>query len=241
MPCDLRALLLALTFLTILPFPQPREVQEGDFARASRFYPLAGYVVGGLVALLLWLPLPLPVGVRSALALAAWLALTGGLHFDGLVDSADALFSAKPPEKRLDILKDVHVGAFGLATGVLALLLCWSLLAAPIPFFAPLVAAVAARTLVLLPMNLYPAARPGSLGAVSRPSGGWLAPLLAAPTLLLPGAWIAWLTGLVAALLLARFAALRLGGGLTGDTYGLIIVGTELAVLGAYAWGTPVS
>lgn len=238
MPRDLRALLLALTFLTILPFPQPREVQEGDFARASRFYPLAGYVVGGLVALLLWLPLPLPVGVRSALALAAWLALTGGLHFDGLVDSADALFSAKSPEKRLEILKDVHVGAFGLAAGGLALLLWWSLLAAPIPFFAPLVAAVAARTLVLLPMTLYPTARPGSLGAVSRSNSGWLALLLAAPTLLLPGAWAAWLTGLVASLLLARFAASRLGGGLTGDTYGLIIVGTELAVLGAYAWGT---
>lgn len=232
-----RALLLALAFLTTLPFPQPRSLEEGDFARASRYYPLAGYLVGGGVALLLWLPLPLPDGVHAALALGAWLAVTGLLHFDGLVDSADALFAMKSPGQRLDILKDIHVGAFGLATGVLLLLLLWSLLSAPIPAFAPVVAAVVARTLVLLPMNLYPAARPGSLGAVSRAGGGLLAALLALPTLLWPGAWAAWLAGLLTTLLVARFAASRLGGGLTGDSYGLIITVTEVVALGAFAWG----
>lgn len=234
---DLRALLLALTFLTTLPFPQPKALEEGDFARASSFYPLAGFAVGGVVALLLWLPLPLPDGVRAALAVGAWLAVTGLLHFDGLVDSADALFVMKTPERRLEIMKDVHVGAFGLATGGLALLTLWSLLSSPLPFFAPVVAAVIARTLLLLPMNVYPAARPGSLGAVSR-QGNWaVAALLALPTLLFPGAWLAWLVGLVAVLLTARFAASRLGGDLTGDTYGFIITVTEMAVLCAYAWG----
>ncbi|WP_135230269.1 adenosylcobinamide-GDP ribazoletransferase [Deinococcus fonticola] len=237
MPRDLRALLLALTFLTTLPFPQPRGVEDGDFARASSFYPLAGFVVGGVVALLLWLPLPLPGGVRAALALGAWLAVTGLLHFDGLVDSADALFVMKSPQRRLEILKDVHVGAFGLATGVLALLTLWSLLGSSLPFFAPVVAAVVARTLLLWPMNFYPAARPGSLGAISRQGNGAIALLLALPTLFFPGAWLAWLVGLLTVLVTARFAASRLGGGLTGDSYGFIIMVTELAVLCAYAWG----
>ncbi|GAA5514193.1 adenosylcobinamide-GDP ribazoletransferase [Deinococcus carri] len=234
---QLQAAHLALTFLTTLPLPHVREVREGDFARASAYYPLAGYAVGGLVALVLWLPLPLPEGVRAALAVGAWLAVTGMLHFDGLVDSADALFAMKSPERRLEILRDVHVGAFGLATGVLALLVLWSLLAAPIPAYAPVVAAVVARGLVLLPINLYPAARQESLGARSR-EGRWGAALvLALPALLLPGAWAAALAALVAVLLAARFSAARLGGGLNGDVYGLLVVTAELVALGAYAWG----
>lgn len=228
---------LALTFLTTLPLPHIREVREGDFARASAYYPLAGYAVGGLVALTLWLPLALPDGVRAALAVGAWLLVTGMLHFDGLVDSADALFAMKSPARRLEIMGDVHVGAFGLATGVLALLTLWSLLAAPIPAYAGVVAAVVARVLVLLPMNLYPAARQESLGARSR-EGRWGAALvLALPALLLPGAWVAALAALVGVLLAARFAASRLGGGLSGDVYGLLIVTAELLALGAFAWG----
>lgn len=228
---------LALTFLTTLPLPHVREVRDGDFGRASAFYPLAGYAVGGLVTLTLWLPLALPDGVRAALAVGVWLAVTGMLHFDGLVDSADALFAMKSPERRLEILRDVHVGAFGLATGVLALLTLWSLLAASLPPYAPLVAAVTARLLVLLPMNLYPAAREESLGARSREGRFLPALLLALPALLLPGGWIAALAALAGMVLAARFAAGRLGGGLSGDVYGLLIVTGELLALCAYAWG----
>ncbi len=234
---QLRAARLALTFLTTLPLPHITEVRAGDFARASAYYPLAGYVVGGLVSLLLWLGLPLPGGVMAALAVGAWLAVTGMLHFDGLVDSADALFAVKSPAQRLDILRDVHVGAFGLAVGVLALLTLWSLLAAPLPWYAPLVAAVSARTLLLLPMNLYPAARQDSLGARSREGRWGAALLLAAPTLLLPGAWAAWLAALAVCLGVAAWSARRLGGGLSGDIYGMIVVTAELAALCAYAWG----
>lgn len=236
---QVRAAHLALAFLTTLPLPHVQDIREGDFARASAYYPLAGYAVGGLVTLLLWLPLPLPPGVRAALALAAWLALTGLLHFDGLVDSADALFAMKTPQERLVILRDVHVGAFGLGSGILVLLTLWSLLGSGLPPFAPLVAAVAARTVLLWPMNTYPAARAESLGARSR-EGRWRpALLIAAPTLLLPGAWIAWLCALGAALLTAAFAARRLGGGLSGDVYGMIVMAAELAALTAFAWGHP--
>lgn len=234
---QLHAAHLALTFLTTLPLPHIQEVRDGDFARASAYYPLAGYAVGGLVSLLLWLGLPLPGGVVAALAVGAWLAITGMLHFDGLVDSADALFAVKTPAQRLEILRDLHVGAFGLATGVLALLTLWSLLAAPIPWYAPLVATVSARTLLLLPMNLYPAARAESLGARSREGRWGVALLLAAPTLLFPGAWIAWLAALAACLGVAAFSARRLGGGLSGDIYGMIVVTAELAALCAFAWG----
>ena len=234
---EFKALHLALAFLTTLPLPHIRDVQPGDFARASAYYPLAGYAVGGLVAGLLYLNVPLPPGVVAALGVGLWLGLTGMLHFDGLVDSADALFAMKSPEQRLDILKDVHVGAFGLATGVLALLLLWSLLGAGLPWYAPLVAAVVARMVVLMPMNAYPAARQESLGAQSRQGRWGLAFLFALPALLLPHAWLAALVALLGVTLVAAWAARRLGGGLSGDVYGLLIVVAELLVLGFYGWG----
>ena len=240
----LRPAHLALTFLTTLPLPHTPEVQDGDFARASGFYPLAGWAVGGLTALVLWLPLPIPAGVHAALALTCWLAATGLLHFDGLVDTADAVFAMKSPERRLEILRDVHVGAFGLATGGLALLTWWSLLQHAQPAHVVL-AAVSARAALLAPMNLFPAARVDSIGARSR-EGRWgvsilKAVLLALPLLLLPiplPHLLASLTAaLVAALLVARFCAGRLGGGINGDVYGACVIFAELAALLALQWG----
>ncbi len=235
----LDAALLALGFMTTLPVPPLREVRDADFARAKAYFPLAGYVVGGAVALAL--TLPLPAGVGAALGVGAWLALTGMLHFDGLVDSADALFAVKSPEQRLAILRDVHVGAFGLATGVVALLLFWSLLSADLPVGAPIASAVLARAALLWPMQRYPAARAGSSGARARAGGNlahWtVAALLSLPALLLPGGWAAALGALLASLLAARFTAARLGGGLTGDSYGLIVITAELAALLTFVWG----
>ena len=231
---------LALTFLTTFPLPHFLDLRDGEFARASGFYPLAGWAVGGLAALLLWLPLPVPAGVHSALVLACWLASTGLLHFDGLVDTADAVFAMKSPEKRLEILRDVHVGAFGLATGGLVLLTWWSLLAAARPPDV-LLAAVAARTVLLAPMNLFPAARVDSIGARSREGRWGVALLVALPLLLLPIPFVHLLPALVASLvttlLVARFCASRLGGGINGDVYGACVVFAELAALLALQWG----
>ncbi|AZI45022.1 adenosylcobinamide-GDP ribazoletransferase (plasmid) [Deinococcus psychrotolerans] len=229
----LRPAHLALTFLTTLPLPHVREVGEGEFARASGFYPLAGYAVGGGAALV-WAAcqwLHLPPGVGAALAVAAWLALTGMLHFDGLVDAADALFVMKSPAERLRILGDVHVGAFGLATGVIALLIRFSLLQALPNAWPLLIAAVSARLAVLAPMNLYPAARTESLGARSR-EGWWpVACLVALPALFFSQAWAGFAAALLSALGVAAFAARRLGGGINGDVYGACIEVAELSAL----------
>ncbi len=231
---------LALTFLTTFPLPHILEIRDGDFARASGFYPLAGWAVGGLAALVLWLPLPIQAGIHAALALAVWLAATGLLHFDGLVDTADAVFAMKSPERRLEILRDVHVGAFGLATGGLALLIWWSLLESARPAEV-LLAAVAARTVLLAPMNLFPAARVDSIGARSREGRWGVALLLASPLLLLsiplPHLLAALAAALVTALLVARFCASRLGGGINGDVDGACVITAELAALLALQWG----
>lgn len=228
-----RATHLALAFLTVLPLPGVGQVPPGRPARASAYYPLAGYVVGGLASLVLLLPID--PGLRAALALSLWWGLTGLLHLDGLIDSADALLAPVPVARRLEILRDVHVGAFGVVVAVLATLLTWTALVGTDSVLAPLIAAVLARSLVLIPMQLWPAARPEGLGVgahAARRSWRWLlAVALAAPTLLLPGAWAAWIGAAVAVALVAPWAARRLGGGLTGDTYGLLIVVGELGAL----------
>jgi adenosylcobinamide-GDP ribazoletransferase len=224
-----RGLHLAHAFLTTLPLPHVGQVHEGEFRYASGFYPAVGWTLGALLVLTVWITSRLPAGVGAALTLAVWLGLTGMLHFDGLVDSADAVLSAKTPTQRLEILNDVHIGAFGLAVGVIALLLKWSALGAHPNPLGVLVAPVLARAAVLFPMNVFPAARPESLGARSR-EGNWLVGLVfAVPAALISP--IAALVAVITAFAVAFFAARRLGGGISGDIYGAIIELTEITVL----------
>lgn len=233
----LRGVRTALSFLTVLPFPAPRDFRPEDLGRAAPHYPLAGYVVGGVVAAVLWAPLPIPAGVRGALALLAWLLVTGMLHLDGLLDSADALLAPVSPQRRLEILRDVRVGAFGVGVGVATLLLLWSELSSPMPWWAPVVAAVSARFAVTGPLAVFPAARDG-LGAAAQVGAGgggvvcmccrcfcsrapgwpfcspWLSPGWERG-----GRHVGWVTGI------------------TGDVVGALIVVAEVAALLPYVIG----
>ncbi len=67
-------------------------------------------------------------GISAALALAFWVVLTGGLHLDGLADCFDGMFHASNPERRLQIMKDPHTGAFGVIGLILVLLIKFSAL-----------------------------------------------------------------------------------------------------------------
>ena len=99
-------LIVALGFLTALPLPRMGTAGPEQLARSLAWFPVAGALVGGLLVLLdLALGLVLPVGVRAALLLVALLALTRGLHFDGLMDVCDGLFGGFTPERRLAIMR----------------------------------------------------------------------------------------------------------------------------------------
>ncbi len=125
---------LALGFLTTLPVPQLSNeefVAHPDLAgQAFAWYPLVGVILGALLSGVAWLlrfshlsPL-----VQASCLLTVWILLSGGLHLDGLLDSCDALFAPVSLERRLQILKDVHTGAFGEIGLVLMISLKWSLL-----------------------------------------------------------------------------------------------------------------
>lgn len=126
----IRGFLIAVTFLTRLPFPAPNEVTQEEFTRSQRYYPLIGLVLGVFLLFTSFLLRPYysPL-VVAALILIEELLLTGGLHMDGFMDSMDALWSARTPERMLEIMKDSRVGSFGALSAIAILLLKFSLLA----------------------------------------------------------------------------------------------------------------
>jgi adenosylcobinamide-GDP ribazoletransferase len=219
-------MLVALAFLTPLPVSS-----RAPTGRTFLWFPVVGAVLGGVIGLL-WKGLDdLTNGqglIVAAMVVGADLALTGALHFDGLVDAADGLFAPVERARRLEIMAGPEVGAFGMATGLMALLLRVACLATLDP--APLLLIglwCASRTVMACVAAALPYCRPeglasaflddmpealvigaaGALLAVFAAAGfGWRGPLAVA-------------AGLVAALGVALLARRRIGG-FTGDILG---------------------
>lgn len=236
----MKRLWLALGFLTVLPTPDVGEVTAEDFRRSRALYPFAGLVLGtiSVVLALACRALHLPPGIEAALVLFGMFAATGFLHLDGLLDCADALLAPVTPERRLVILKDVHMGAFAFGVGALTLLVIWQLLVQRPHWSLLLCLSVLSRAAVLVPMTFWPYARKDGTGILA--SAPWtkrkdgLRTLAMALLLCAPALWLfpfAALGVLTATLAVSLFAARRLNGGLTGDVYGAVIVLGELAGL----------
>ena len=110
-----------IAFYTCLPIPQDWNL---DFQGIARFAPLIGLIVGGVLGLIdIGLhSLGMPVLTRSTVVIISGIALTGGLHLDGVMDTADGL--ATPDQKRrLEVMADSATGAFGAMAGIALLLL----------------------------------------------------------------------------------------------------------------------
>lgn len=128
----MKALVLALQFMTRLPLPAVA-ASKADFERAIRWFPLAGAIIGLAVAGAGWLGSMRDPALGALLALTAWVGLTGGLHLDGLGDIADAAGAAhRDPARLREVLADPHLGSFGATAIVLQimakLVLLWLLL-----------------------------------------------------------------------------------------------------------------
>ena len=133
-------LLATLIFFTRLPFWRLIDVPAEDFKRVVPRWPLVGWLSGGLMALTLWLSSHIfPITVAWILALLVRMVLTGCLHEDGLADFIDGFGGGTSREKTLAIMKDSHIGTFG----VLGLILYISLLTATLFSMPPLLACLA--------------------------------------------------------------------------------------------------
>jgi adenosylcobinamide-GDP ribazoletransferase len=234
------AFLAAITFLTAIPLPIKRSWEPRELADSRLFFPLVGLILGGILAGMDWaMRLLLPLPVASALLLAGWVLLTGGIHLDGLMDTCDGVFGGKDPSKRLEIMADPRVGSFGVAGGVLMLLVKWSCLAALAPSLhlpSLLAVPVFSRWGMVLAMALFPYVRAQGTGVALR-SDSKLIPI-SAGAMCLGLSWL--LLGRIGAGLAAGASVLAWGlgrwlmgllGGLTGDTYGAINEVIEAAAL----------
>jgi adenosylcobinamide-GDP ribazoletransferase len=184
-----------------------------------------------------------PPLIAGTVTLVVWVVLTGGLHLDGLADCCDGLFASVTPERRLEIMKDPHMGAFGVIGLILVLLLKAAALASftSDSSLGILLAASLARWCIL-PAGLTPLARPSGMGA-DFISGfqrsfiilGAIIPFILAMLLGLRGVFSA-LTGVIAAGFVLGLARSRIGG-VTGDVFGMIVEIVETVTLLAFLIG----
>jgi adenosylcobinamide-GDP ribazoletransferase len=230
---------MAGSFLTVMPFP------SGPFGRRAlaagvALFPIVGIGLGAaLGGVGLVLDLVLPSSVSAVLLLTCGALVTGGLHLDGLMDTADGVFGGKTPERRLEIMRDSRVGSYGVLAGGLALLTQSASLGQLVGsrrVIALVVAFGLSRWALSLALGSFPSARTTGLGATLRAEAGRL-PLVVATAIALA---VAALTGTFGVVGFLGTAAIVFGGGryftrqlggMTGDTYGALAVLSETFVL----------
>ena len=236
-----------LAYFTILPAgrfsagPAPQ-------TDALSYLPLIGTLIGGVAGgAAFGLSFIVPHSLVVAAAFTLPILLTGAIHFDGFLDSCDALFASTTPSRRLEIFKDPRHGTFAVV-GMALLCVVWIAALWPVPSWKyPALLALTggvSRLGAILNARDIPHARSGAIAAGPH---NRLAPgVLVASALLLFGISIfvwrwAWFV-LLLVVLCERYGAIRiaraLDGGLVGDAYGFLIVSSEvlmLAVLGGYA------
>lgn len=236
-------MLAALSFLTPLG---PARVPNG---RTLAWFPLVGAAIGLVLGGIWWATARAwTPGVAAALVIVADLGITGLLHFDGLVDSADGLLPHLSRGRRLSVMTEPQVGAFGIGVGGAVLLARWAALAAMRPSVLLLTGiwCLSRTSMALIARALPYARRDGGLAEafLGRDATTWLVlpmGLVAAFALgcswrLLPGA-VSLLVGAAAAGAVAWLARRRIGG-YTGDVLGAagVLAETVALLAGAAKW-----
>ncbi|MEO0938509.1 MAG: adenosylcobinamide-GDP ribazoletransferase [Pseudomonadota bacterium] len=224
---------VALALLTRLPLPRLPDAAFAQQARAVWAFPLVGLIVGGVAALAAALG-PTPA-IGAGLALVVMALMTGALHEDGLADMADGFWGGQTKERRLEIMKDSRIGAYGVLALILVTGLRFAAIAAAgLP--ALIVAACLSRGAMPALMAWMPHARAdglsrsvGTPGAAPATAAIALSALIALVILGAPA-----LKALLAAALIAgtvAWIAHRKIGGQTGDVLGAVQQLSETAIL----------
>ncbi|MDF2635937.1 MAG: Cobalamin synthase [Pelosinus sp.] len=231
-------------FLTRIPIKVQTHWTPESFSNSVKFFPLIGGIIGLLLAGILYgtesfWGAKVPIHLMAIGLILIEILITGGLHCDGLMDTVDGIFSGRPREKMLEIMKDSRVGAFGAMSFCLLIFVKYSLIMDIDPLLLPvaiLVMPIVGRTAVVAAITMYPYARSEGLGKAFYQSAHkytlWVAGIFSA-LLLIPLGKLVIISGVVGitfALLLSEYISKRLGG-LTGDVYGAIIELTEIITL----------
>lgn len=236
-----RSFWIALQFLTRLPARQQEDVTSADLGRSVLAYPVVGLIIGLILLVLAWAYRGADPFLTAAVLLAVWVVVTGGLHLDGLADSADAWIGGHGDRERtLAIMKDPYCGPMGVVILVLVLLLKFAALVVLLKqgvWLGVLLAPVVARAGVVALFLDTSYVREGGIGAsqalhMPHREGGWV---LGAVALLLFFClgwqalvllfWLALLFFLLRQMMMKRL------GGTTGDTAGALVELLEAMLL----------
>jgi len=238
----MRALLAAISFLTILPVPVSTHRDRRALRASVVYYPLVGMLIG--LASVLIIPLGFSGPVLIVLLTVLPLALTRALHVDGLADTCDGLFGGRAPAERLRIMHDPRLGTFGVLAVALDVV-ARAILVSAIWHTAPaalLAAPLLGRWAMVGALQLAPygphgkmkaaVARPGWLGLLA--ASGWAGAFLLVILLVFRDSFTPLLISTCAAaaltLVWVPFIKQRLGH-LSGDTLGALNEGVEILVL----------
>lgn len=230
----MKALRDAMSFLTIIRF----QSDDFDAVKAMNAFAYVGFILGGV-----FVTVNIILGdsfLTPLLTLVLWVALTGALHMDGLMDTADALFSHRSRERKLEIMKDSRSGAMAVVTAILLLLIKYESIKNLDNILVLMIVPALARVGMVWSMKTMPYVRSEGTGKMFFGEGaeGWFYQLI-------PLAVVTLMLGFKPALILIIVFVLSVKvlqwwydkqiGGVTGDLLGAQCELTETFILAFYA------
>jgi len=234
---------IALQFLTVLPIELKTIPTAQQNGRAILFYPLVGLIIGGILFIVACLLAKLPILLVAAIILTLWIWLTGGLHLDGLADTADAWVGGFGDKLRtLQIMKDPCCGPIGVLSLVIICLLKFALIYALIEQHQTLFLVFVTILGRVVPSILFlttPYVREKGLGRSLTDhlpkTASWVI-IVFIQLLLLYWEWqgLIAIIGFLIGLVYLRHLFIKRIGGITGDTVGAAIELSETVLLFAF-------
>lgn len=235
----LESIVVAFQFLTRLYLPINVEWNTANLRRSLMWFGLVGAFIGVILAgaMTLFNRFDLIPAVSAIIILIIWIFITGGMHIDGISDMADGFFSMRDKEKTLEIMKDSHIGAFGVITIVFLLLIKFEMLKEFIIIeknvclliLPPTIARIAAG----LVLSFYETTKKSGLGYTFHSSDprifwaiGFVVTLIISSILNIKSLIFIGIA-ILASNLMALWAKKKIGG-LNGDIYGAIVETVEV-------------
>ena len=224
-----KGLILGLQFLTRLPINISVEYDRKNLTKTTFFFPFIGMLIGVIAAIVFYLFSFINKDIAAVCTVLALVVTTGGLHMDGLSDTADGFFSARPKEKILEIMKDSRVGAFGVIAIVMDLLFKYVVIKSmdtdrAIVYI--ILSSGISRTMVAMFFSFGKSPRKGGMGdmLINKDSKKYF--IVSAIIFILIGTFIARYNFLIVLIIVLAFSLLLMRysyktiGGVTGDVFG---------------------
>ncbi|SFS64252.1 adenosylcobinamide-GDP ribazoletransferase [Marininema halotolerans] len=234
----MNSFLTALSFLTRIPVGV--KMERKTWQTSPIWYPAVGMVIGSVLVVLYQMFASIfPPAVTGMLVVTGWVFLTGGLHLDGLMDTADGLGSHRDREEMLAIMKDSRTGAMGVLAAIVVLglkVVCLASFATG-EWVPLIVAPIIGRMALLAGIKCFPYLREKGLGSqlgAGIPQWAWMISLVFGAVVvsaIAGGRGMILLLGAGCFFFFLAYGMVKRLGGLTGDSYGALAEGIETMVL----------